>query len=581
VKRRDFTAALVSIAIFPQIASSQSANKPRLVNHPLNGLTAACAFLAALVVSICCAGQPTSAQGKDPLAACQALAKAQIPAAKLALPTGGAVVSAATLVKAADAGNSNGEYCKVTGSINPVDPKAPDIKFQVNLPTNWNGKALHHGGGGYNGVMPQTLGVEKFGDPRKPTPLANGFISFASDSGHQAADTNDASFAMNDEALNNFGALHIKKTRDVAAALAELRYGTPIKRMYFIGGSTGGREALTAAMRWPEAYDGVVAYYPTANFMGLRLWGAALASAVYPNESAGWIPPALVNKIAADALEACDTLDGAKDGIVSNMAACRVKSQALLASLTCKGGETGDPANCLTPAQLKTIAVYHEGYTIPYAFANGITRYEGYNSLEGITMQLGSEARFIDPPPTGPNAHHVNRADQFLKFFVTRDPKFSVLSLDIQKPGPWQQRIIELSNAIDASNPDFSAFKAKGGKLILVQGLDDASVSPYANARLYQSIEGKMGKAATEEFSRFYTIPGLAHGAGKFLIGWAALATIDAWADQGTPPPALTAIDTNKATFGRSRPMCVYPGWPKYKGAGSLDSAESYACATE
>jgi hypothetical protein len=75
------------------------------------------------------------------------------------------------------------------------------------------------------------------------------------------------------------------------------------------------------------------------------------------------------------------------------------------------GGETGDPANCLTPAQLKTIAVYHEGYTIPYAFANGITRYEGYNSLEGITMQLGSDARFIDPPPTGPNAHHVNRAD--------------------------------------------------------------------------------------------------------------------------------------------------------------------------
>jgi pimeloyl-ACP methyl ester carboxylesterase len=173
--------------------------------------------------------------------------------------------------------------------------------------------------GGYNGVMPQTLGVENFGDPRKPTPLANGFISFASDSGHQAADSNDASFAVNDEALNNFGALHIKKTRDVAAALAELCYGSPIKRMYFIGGSIGGREALTAAMRWPEAYDGVVAYYPTANFMGLRLWGAALPSAVYPNESAGWIPPALVNKIAADALEACDTLDGAKDGIVSNM----------------------------------------------------------------------------------------------------------------------------------------------------------------------------------------------------------------------------------------------------------------------
>src|SRR5215510_1260867 len=134
---------------------------PEIVLHVPAGassLTAACAFLAALVVSICCAGQPTSAQGKDPLAACEALAKTQIPSAKLSLPTGGAVVTAATLVKAADAGNSNAEYCKVAGSIKPVDPTAPDIKFQVNLPTNWNGKVLHHGGGGYNGVMPRHSG---------------------------------------------------------------------------------------------------------------------------------------------------------------------------------------------------------------------------------------------------------------------------------------------------------------------------------------------------------------------------------------------------------------------------------------
>ena len=361
---------------------------------------AAAALLLSSGMLVCASTR--AQQGTDALAACQALTQARIPAAKFSLPTSGAVVTAATLVKAGDSGNTNGEYCNVNGAIKPVDPNAPEIRFVVNLPTQWNGKALQHGGGGYNGVMPNTLGVEKLGDPRKPTPLARGFISFASDSGHQARDNNDASFAVNDEALANFAGQHIKKTRDAAAALAELRYGRAIARTYFIGGSTGGREALSAAQRWPEAYDGVVSYYPTANFMGLRLWGAALASAIYPNAAAGWIPPALVKKIATDALAACDELDGAKDGIVSNMAACRAKSSALLASLTCKNNETGHPAHCLTPAQLKTIVVYHDGYTIPYAFANGIARYEGYNSLEGITMQTGAQAAFIDPPPTGP-----------------------------------------------------------------------------------------------------------------------------------------------------------------------------------
>lgn len=375
--------------------------------------------------------------------------------------------------------------------------------------------------------------------------------------------------------------MHIRKTLDVAVQLARSRYGSAPRRVYFEGGSTGGREALTAVMRWPDAYDGALTNYPTANFMGLRLWGAALARAIYDNDSAGWIPPALVDKIAAESIARCDALDGVRDGLVSNMAACRAQSRQLLDSLACRNGETGTPPHCLTDIQVKrTLAVYHDGYTLPYAFAHGIRNYPGYNSLEGITMQIGSQKAYIEPPPTGPNAHHVNRADQFLKYFVVRDPKFNLLNLDIQDPGRWKDRIVSLSEILGASDPDLTRLNAKGGKILWIQGQDDPSVSPYANAQVYESMVKRMGQSTVDNFMRFYLVPGLAHGGGNFSPTWDNLAILDAWVDRGVaPPPVPVTIDgTKSATRGRSRPLCVYPGWPRYNGSGDVNQAANFSC---
>lgn len=429
-------------------------------------------------------GINASAAGADAKSACEKLARVTIPVSAISLPTTGATVTSAAVVTTDAKGNTNGEYCKVMGAIHPVDAKAPDIRWQVNLPTNWNDKALQSGGGGYNCSIPNTLGWPKQGLSSIATPLAQGYVTLASDSGHQAKNNNDASFALNDEALANFGYMHIKKTLDVAVNLIKSRYGTAPKRMYSEGGSTGGREALTAVMRWPQAYDGALTNYPTANFMGLRLRGAALARAIYDNDSAGWIPPALVNRIAAEAIAACDKLDGAEDELVSNMAACRAQSPQLIAKLRCKNGETGTPEHCLTAAQIaRTIDVYHNGYTLPYAFAHGIRNYPGYNNLEGILMQLGSQAAYIEPPPTGPNAHHVNRADQFIKFFVTRDPDFKLRALDIQKPGKWQERIVRLSEVLGASDPDFSALNARAARYCGCMGWTIRASSPMPMPR--------------------------------------------------------------------------------------------------
>ena len=142
-----------------------------------------------------------------------------IDASKFSLPTKGADITSATYISETATGNTNSNYCLVLGSIHPVDKTAPDIKFQLNIPNNWNEKVLQSGGGGYNGNIPKTTGYTTLGLTNIPTPLASGYMTLADDSGHQAADSNDASFAMNDEALVNFGYMHIKKAPYAAHVL--------------------------------------------------------------------------------------------------------------------------------------------------------------------------------------------------------------------------------------------------------------------------------------------------------------------------------------------------------------------------
>lgn len=538
------------------------------------------------VMTISLAYMPASsvlAVQQDAAASCSAIATLSISAARISLPTSGAKIVSATLVASADQNNQNGEYCKVTGQIKPVDPKAPDIIWQVNLPTAWNGKLLQYGGGGYNGSLPPTTEKTTLGLDFIPTPLAQGYVTFGSDSGHQAPNADDASFAKNDEAMLNYGFMHIKKVLDVAKFLVAERYEKPVTRVYFQGGSTGGREGLTAASRWPESYDGILTNYPTANFVGLRLWGAGLARAVYDDNSAGWIPPKLVERIAKDAIHSCDALDGAEDGLVSNIQKCRARSEILVESLACKLEVTGNPEDCLTKDQIdRTLKIYHEGYSLPYQLANGIDTYPGYNSLEGIMMQLGSEPQMRMPPVSGPNAHHSSRSFEFLQNFVQRDQPLNPLSFDIRNPGKLKDRIVELSDIVGATRTDWSAFSDRGGKIIWLQGNDDPSVSPLGNAKLFEATVAKMGEEKVKSFMRFYLVPGLAHGGGRFSPTWDNLSALDNWVEHGVPPINPVVVDATKSSSkGRSRPLCEYPAWPKYRGTGDIQLASNFSCARD
>ncbi len=529
------------------------------------------ALLSALVAY----SDPVAAQTAGP-DNCAALAGMQIPAAAIALPTRGAVVDKATRIDKDRAGAA-APYCAVLGTIASIDRRAPTIGFQVNLPEKWNDKALQFGGGGYNGRIPDATGWSAHDLQTGPTALARGYLTFSDDSGHQSVSANDGLFAENDEALANFGNMHIRKARDVAVAIARKRYGHAPRRVYFAGGSTGGREALTAALRWPEAYDGVIANYPTANFLGLRLENAAVARAIYQNGSAGWIAPELVDRIAAEGLAACDSLDGVADGIVSNMAACRAGSAERLRNWSCPNAAA---PLCLTPVQVSTtIQVYHEGFSATWQPRDSANGFKGYNILEGVAMELGDKPEFSLPLSEPANAHAALRADEFLKHFVARDSNLDIMKFDVHAPGALTARLKLIGEQIGATSTDYAPFAKKGGKVLLMQGADDALVSPHENIRRVQAIVDAMGGPAVRQFLRFYVVPGQGHGGGIFRANWDNLEVLDAWVDRGVAPPATpVAFDSNARTAGRSRPLCEYPQWPRYDGAGDQNLAASYSC---
>ncbi|MDP9996052.1 feruloyl esterase [Variovorax boronicumulans] len=522
-----------------------------------------------------------------PVVACADLAGKSLPASLISLPTGGATVVSATAVAAGDAGNQLGGYCRVRGTIQPVDPASQLINFAVNLPEKWNQKTIHFGGGGFDGVLIDGTEVIRFGPAGKPAPLALGYATYGDDSGHQSSSITDGRFAANDEQLANYGGQSLKKTRDVAQALVFARYAMKPKHAYFLGTSTGGRDALSYIQRWPLDYDGVIANEPALNYTGTRLSNVAVGRALYNNGGAGWMNVAKTLLVQKAAMQACDKLDGAADNIVSNVESCRLLNAQILASLRCSGGaDTGN--TCLSDAQLATVRTIESPLDFTtYALANGVKRAGGYNILEGAlvagpytTRDLGTRPVPANPA-TSADANMYVTGDQWVKYFVTRIAGFDSLTFDPLDPGSYAARVTEVSNLTDATNPNLAPFFANGGRLVMLHGLADEVISPNSTIDYYKQLIATVGQAAVDQSVRFYTVPGMGHGTGSFIPNWDSLAALEGWVEGGLAPATGVAVDAVAGSYGRTRPLCQFPSWPKYRGAGSLDAAVNYSCVTE
>jgi feruloyl esterase len=514
--------------------------------------------------------------------ACAALVSARIPAAAIGLKTSGASIDSAELVAAGARDNPNGEYCKVLGAIHPATYNAPDIHFEVNLPTRWNGKTLQFGGGGFNGTLVTGLDHYIKQPASEDRPLARGYVTLGSDSGHKTRGGGfDGTFLLNEEALRNFGHEQVKKTHDVAMLLVEARYGRRPHYNYFIGGSQGGHEAFDAVQRYPDDYDGAVAGYPAHNVVMLHLAANRYAAALHANGGASWLSPAKVQAFTSAVYRACDALDRAADGIISDAAACRAATAKLkLVSadnpVRCaNGADTGDA--CLSDRQLEALNAMDEPFDLGFSvFADdeGNSVFPKWTPFEGSTFVDGG---FPNLGAQGPaQALQFAPGDATPKYAIAQDLTLdSVAGFD---PKRYAGRIAELVPLLSANGTNLDRFRARGGKLIFFHGLVDDFIPVYSSIQYYERLQRRYAADALAGFVRFYTVPGMGHVTGVFNARIASLDALEAWVERGEAPGQLVASDANEGTAGRTRPVCHYPEWPRYRGSGSLDEARSFQC---
>lgn len=540
--------------------------------------------------------------------ACESLAGMTLAAPQIGLPTTGAAVLAAVLVPASPqtiAGDrvvlATPEYCKVTGSIAPVDPSAPKINFHLNLPVSWNRKLAQMGGSGQNGVIPVALttgmhwGPESI-PPNAPYALARGFVTYGSDSGHQSAPGGRGAAAAppsgppppdwttNDEALTNFAYAQMKKTRDVTVAIVGRFYAEPIRRSYYFGSSQGGREALMVAQRFPQDYDGIFTQVPVNSYVHLSI-GDPLARAKR-EAGDGWIPPAKAAVVGKEVIRQCDALDGLEDGLVSNYVACNRKLDPAvtpnpLAAIRCAGGvDTGE--TCLSDPQIKAASGVHAGSTYSFPLDKGWTTFSGW----GTGSELPTNWKVFQTKPTAASANAG-----LLRSRVVKDPNANVLELNL---AAYTKELQQLSALLDAADPDLTRFRQRGGKLLMKVNTTDYTANPRWVMDYYDRMVQTMGAGAVDEFARFYVAVGLFHNRniGRNPITGAAvpmyadfIAMLDDWVEQGRVPAdtqVLSDMDlvppfAVHATF----PMCRYPMYPRYSGSGDPKSAASYTCARQ
>ncbi len=347
-------------------------------------------------------------------------------------------------------------------------------------------------------------------------------------------------------------------------ALTQAMYGVAPKYSYWNGCSTGGRQGLMEAQRYPQDYNGIVSGAPAINWPKLMM--ASMWGTLQMNVAGNPIPACKLAAATAAAIAACDAIDGVKDGVIEDPGRCKYDPKALIGT---SAGECGS----FTQADADIIQKMWEGPR----------RQDGsflwYGQSRGADLNALAASRGT---PLKPQAFAFTV--DWLKYWITENPQFDWSTMTpAAYERYWDQSLEEYGIVIGTDNPDLSAFRDRGGKAIVWHGWADQLISAEATIDYYKRVLQQTGGAEkTAQFLRFFLAPGVAHcGGGAGPAPFGQLDALLSWVEDGKAPATLTAVRRDQAgTITRSRPLCQYPQVAKYKGSGSTDDAANFVCST-
>lgn len=474
------------------------------------------------------------------------------------------------LIGSPDLYNSLGAFCRVVVEVAPSADSS--IKIEVWMPAEgWNGRFRGQGNGGFAGEIDYrglALAVRQK------------YASAATDTGHSAIGT-EARWALgHPEKVADFGYRAIHEMTQTAKTLIKAFYGSPAQHAYFAACSNGGRQALMEAQRFPADYDGILAGAP-ANYWTHLLTKALADAQATTLDPASYIPSSKLPALARAVNAACDAQDGVTDGVLNDPRQCKFGP----ASLLCKAG---DSSECLTGPQITALKELYEG---PHD-ANGNLIFPGY--LPGGEEGPGGWATWITGTAPGKSLLFAFGGGYFSNMVYEKsDWDYKSTKVD----DGLKAAEAKTAKILNATDPNLAPFEARGGKLILYHGWNDAAISALNTINYYNAVESKMGQKETGAFSRLYMAPGLQHcGGGPGANSFGQLGegvpdpqhnlelALEQWVEKGIAPSEIVAtkfVDDDPSKGVKfTRPLCPYPQVTKFKGTGDPTDAANFVCAS-
>jgi feruloyl esterase len=434
-------------------------------------------------------------------------------------------------------------FCRITATLTPTPDS--EIRIEVWMPASgWNGKLQAVGNGGWAGVISY---------PALASAVAGGYAASSTDTGHQG---NTASFAIgHPEKLVDMSYRAIHEMTVQAKNIVSAYYGNSPKLSIWNGCSTGGRQGITEAAKYPADFDGIIAGAAAIHWVNLHV--ARMTLNTYENRSAdSSIPASKYPMIHAAVLQACDAMDGVKDGVIENPSRCHFNP----AVLTCKGA---DAADCLTAAQVETARAIYSPVKNP----------KSGDEIRPALLQPGSELNWATL--NGPEP--MSYTQELYKFVIFKNPDWNWHQFN---PATDIDRALQSEDGqLNFTDANLTPFFKHGGKLLMYHGWSDQQVTPLGSVDYFNEVVAKTDTAAVGKSVQLYMVPGMYHcQGGPGTDNFDKMAAMEGWIATGAAPEKIVAAHRTAGNVDRTRPLCPYGKVATYNGSGSTDDAANFSC---